>query len=431
MSKYFIVMIKKTLFFLGACSVLCGCRISQEATPELTSINIIDQNGFSETISSKDRLAQYQSVDFLKEQPYQKVLRIYSRNKCGDVQAYITSYYPNGQPKQYLEVVNNRAYGDYKEWHSNGVLKLQVFVIGGDADINTASERTWLFEGNACVWDENGNAVAIIQYSKGQLEGPTTYFHCNGSVWKRVSYCKNKMQGMFEVYLEDGQLFQLTEYVNGNKNGLSQRYWGGGEVAADETYFNGFLMQGRYYDICGNLLTTIVDGRGFRAVFGKTKIGELQEYHEGVLCGKVQIYDDNGTLKEEHFVRNETRNGEEIAYYASNFFTEKPVPKLSLNWHNGKIQGLIKTWYSNGILESQREMSENIKSGVATAWYRDGSVMLIEEYDRDRLIKGEYFRKGDSQTISEIGNGKGVATLFDGEGNFLRKVTYSSGLPSE
>ena len=27
---------------------------------------------------------------------------------------------------------------------------------------------------------------------------------------------------------------------------------------------------------------------------------------------------------------------------------------------------------------------------MATAWYRDGSIMLMEEYDNDRLVKGQY-----------------------------------------
>ncbi len=116
------------LFALTSCSTY-----NKEPPPVLTSINIIDRNGMSETISTEDRMKRYEHVDFLTEQPYQKVLRIYSRDQHGDIRAFVTSYHPNGHPKQYLEIVNNRAHGSYREWHSNGTLKLETYVIGGEA----------------------------------------------------------------------------------------------------------------------------------------------------------------------------------------------------------------------------------------------------------------------------------------------------------
>ncbi|MDB6080760.1 MAG: hypothetical protein JWO53_32, partial [Chlamydiia bacterium] len=41
----------------------------------LISVNVIDRNGLSETIGSKDRLKQYENINFLTSQSYQKVLR--------------------------------------------------------------------------------------------------------------------------------------------------------------------------------------------------------------------------------------------------------------------------------------------------------------------------------------------------------------------
>jgi antitoxin component YwqK of YwqJK toxin-antitoxin module len=63
------------------------------------------------------------------------------------------------------------------------------------------------------------------------------------------------------------------------------------------------------------------------------------------------------------------------------------------------------------------------------AWYRDGSLMLIEEYESDVLIKGSYYKKGDTDTISSIENGQGFATLYDSEGKFLKKISYLKGRP--
>ena len=93
------------------------------------------------------------------------------------------------------------------------------------------------------------------------------------------------------------------------------------------------------------------------------------------------------------------------------------------------MQGVAKTWYDNGVQESKREMSNNIKNGILTAWYRDGNLMLIEEYQQDKLVKGEYFRRGERHAISCVKDGGGTVTLFDAEGNFTCKVTYEEGVP--
>ena len=68
----------------------------------------------SETINSKDRLNAFEKTNFLSAQPYQKVMRVYGKQENGDIKACITSYHPNGQVKQYLESVNNRAFGAYQ-----------------------------------------------------------------------------------------------------------------------------------------------------------------------------------------------------------------------------------------------------------------------------------------------------------------------------
>lgn len=417
------------------CLILClllyctGCsNKTQSDTPILTSINIIDRNGMSETLSSADRLKQYENVDFLSEQPYQKVLRIYSRDQRGDIHAFVTSYYPNGHPKQYLEIINNRAHGAYREWHANGTLKLETYVIGGEADINTAAEESWLFEGCSEVWDENGCLIANIPYCNGELQGIAVYYHPNGTVWKNIPYNKNHIEGTAEYFLDSGSLLQTVNYVQGIKVGPSKRFWNDCKVAADEIFCQGLLTTGRYYDSCGNLLAQIDEGNGFRALFGKESLSELQEYHNGVLDGQVKYFAANGVLVKSTHFKNELKEGEEIDYYPA-APGQVPRPKLSITWSAGVIQGIAKTWYPNGIQESQREMANNAKSGLLTAWYNNGKIMLIEEYDRNKLVKGEYFPLGEKIPISEINAGRGLATLYDAQGTFLRRVIYNNGKP--
>jgi len=109
----------------------------------------------------------------------------------------------------------------------------------------------------------------------------------------------------------------------------------------------------------------------------------------------------------------------------------KNLPKLSLTWDRGVLHGTMKTWYNNGQLESQRQMSKNKKNGTNCAWYKDGSLMMIEEYEEDILLKGRYYKPNCNKPISTIENGMGVATLYDNKGIYLRKVKYIKGKPEE
>lgn len=403
------------------------CYIEYIPSTTLTSINIIDRNGISETVSSKERLKKYQEVDWLSPQPFEKVLRVYTRDSIGEIHAYITSYYENGLVKQYLEVVNARAKGIYQEWHENGAKKLEATVLGGDADLTTDSQKTWLFEGTSEVWDDCGNLEAHFCYSNGALEGHSYYYHRCGSIWKSIPFCQGLIDGTYFVYLENGQLFHSSEYVQGKKSGTSLRYWMNSALASEEFFCENEILSGRYWDCKGNLICEVIDGNGTRAVFGKESVVELQEIRHGNLEGEVRSLGAKGEVVRLFHTVNGLKHGEEIEYYPISYSREPLRPQISINWWEGKIQGVTKTWFPNGVQESQREMSGNKKNGFLTAWYTDGAIMLMEEYDQDKIVRGQYYKKGDRIPVSEIKNGTGTATLYDSEGHLIQRVNYIKG----
>ncbi len=396
----------------------------------LTSVHIIDRNGFSESISNKERLNQFENVNFLSQQPYKKVLRLFARDSKANLRSVVTTYHENGNPKQLLEILNGRANGSYYEWHENGNMSVMARVIGGTPDVTPAAEKTWLFDGPSYAWDQEENCIAQVNYCQGVLQGMTTYFHPNGQIWKKFPYEKNLLEGNAEVYRCDGELLQQTAYCQGVKQGPSIRYWCAGNVASQELYCNGKLETGCYFDKEGTPVAEVKGGSGFRAIFGKEGIQELQEFNEGVLEGQVKVFNQNGRLKRIYHIRNGIKHGEEIEYYERFFNSSAPLqPKLSFFWYEGKVQGIVKTWYPSGTLESQKEMANNSRNGVLTAWYKDGNLMLIEEYDQDKLQRGDYFKKEEKIPCSQVVDGNGTATLFDADGHFIQKITYLNGKP--
>lgn len=400
------------------------------ANPRISNIHIIDRDGLSETISNPERLTKFEGVDFKGTQPYQKVLRVFERDPSNNIIAHVTSYHPNGQLKQYLEICNGRAFGLYQEWYPTGIIKVEAHVIGGQPDITTAAEKSWLFEGVAKAWDENGHLIAEIPYLKGVIDGIALYYHPNGKLWKRVPFHQNELQGTLEIFTDDGLLLQTVNYVISQREGLSVRYWGPNQVACREVFSEGRLLTGSYYNSSGEQISSIDNGIGHRTVFAKDGVAELQEFRDGLMQGEVKVFSRSDRLLRLYHVKKGLKHGDEFEYF--DFLVDgKLQPKLLTPWFEGKIQGFSKTWYDNGVQESQREMSSNSKMGLSTAWYRDGNLMLIEEYDNNKLVRGEYYARGNKNPVSFVTAGKGTATLFDSEGHFTRRVTYHEGAPNE
>ena len=90
-----------------------------------------------------------------------------------------------------------------------------------------------------------------------------------GVIWKRIPFSKNQANGTAEYYLDNGQLLQTITFCNGILNGTALRLWSPEKIAADECYCNGRLLNGRYFDSCGNLVAEIVDGEGFALALAK------------------------------------------------------------------------------------------------------------------------------------------------------------------
>ena len=145
--------------------------------------------------------------------------------------------------------------------------------------------------------------------------------------------------------------------------------------------------------------------------------------------GEVKNFNPKGQLVSLYHIKDSMKEGDEWEYYPS--LDEKPSPKLCLQWKEDSLQGTVKTWYENNVLESQREMHDSKKHGLSYAWFKDGGLMLMEEYENDQLIKGSYFKKDGKKPISKIENGKGLATLFDKDGRLIKKIVYEKGVPQQ
>ncbi len=416
---------KKFKIFAGLL-LLSSCTHTRNEA--LALIQIQDRNGLTETISNPDRLTNYQQADFLASQPYQKVFRVF-KNEEGKNTSKITTYHPNGMLFQYLEAEEMRAHGAYREWFANGQQKVEATVIGGTADLSEGGQSDWLFDSLSKVWDEQGNLIALIPYNKGVLDGKSLYYYPTNVLERELAFEKGYLNGISTEYAPDGSLRQKTHYKNGIKDGECLIFFKENSLASIEEYSEGRLVDGKYYDLEGNFISQVEKGGGFQAVFENGEL-TLVEHRIGLPEGLVKKFNAAGEILRSFSMKNGMKNAEQIDYFLpSETQTQEPLPKLSISWKENAIHGCVKTWYSNAQLQSQRDYSYNIRSGPSLAWYRDGSLMLYEEYENGDLVSGQYYKIRKKEPVSSVIAGAGIATLYDESGSFLKKVNYLNGKP--
>lgn len=418
----------KYLYLVLLVGMLTGCssrQVNQES--QLSSIQLIDRNGFKETVSATQRLKLYQNADFLAPQPYEKVVRVYSRTHQGKTPSKMTTYHSNGQLWQYLEVVNGRALGFYREWHENGNLRLELNVIEGLGDLNEEAQLSWVYDGLTRAWDAQGHLLAEIYYEKGKLQGNALYYHQNGKVSKVIPYENDHIDGDLLYYDTKGGLIGKTPYIQGVRHGIATYKGDSKQPAYSEEYYHEALINATYHDFSGKIIDRIENGYGMQPVFEEGKLISKREYQNGIPEGRVETYDKRGNLHSVFHIKDGRKHGDEWIYYPTN--EKEPQAKLYMQWSDDVIQGIARTWYPNGRLESEREFVDNQKHGISSSWYRDGSLMMVEEYENDELYQGTYMKKGDTVPVSSIDHGEGTATLYDADGVFLKRVPYKKGSP--
>lgn len=414
----------KPLIFSFLISLICSsCTLGPQAKEEFVSLHIVDQNGFSENIANKDRLKDYQKVDFFLPQPFLKIHKVFKKPNKTDLQGILISYYPSGSVKETLETLNNKACGRFTSWYENGQRKVEAYIIGGSADLDEQSRTTWLFDGQCLVYFPEGKILAKLNYQKGLREGESFYYHKNQVIKQKVQYKNGQRHGLLQEFNNQSRLIKQRSYKEGFLHGLSYELYQDSDLFLyKENYNKGRIDEGQY-SLPKKQRCQIEKGTGKQAVYKNGLLFQIKEYQKGVPTGKVEEFFPSGRLKNCYSINEGEKNGPEFFYYDN----KNQQRKTLLPWKFGKISGLAQSWFSNGNIESQKEMLNNQRHGKTLCWYINGNLMLSEEYEKDKLLNGEYFKKGQKTPFSRVVNGWGHVSLFDSDGQVLEKIKYENG----
>ncbi|PCI77191.1 hypothetical protein COB21_03395 [Candidatus Aerophobetes bacterium] len=395
----------------------------QQTGHSLISIQLTDKNGLKQTISHEDRLKGFKNLDFHRPQPYEKVIRNYIDKTSKRDFSKITTYHPNGQIFQSLDVVAGRACGFYHEWYANGLRKVEVTVIEGPGDLTPASQCNWIFDGVSKAFDEHGYLEAEIHYDKGVLSGNSLYFYPQGQVKRAITF-ENGLESGTELFFDIKEsIIKERAYSFGKLHGKSLCKNNSNEPNFSEYYEEGLLIEGDYFDFEGASIYKVADKNGYRPIFKEGKLQMVQTIDEGRVEGEMRCFNSQGHVVNTYFLKNNKKEGAEWVYFSG----PGKKPKLYLEWKEDAICGISRSYYATGTVASEREMVDNKKQGLLTAYYEDGTLKIMETYDNDKLVHGKYMRKGEMDPTSVVENGSGKALFFDETGKQIQSVVYDKG----
>ena len=314
------------------------------------------------------------------------------------------------------EYKNGRRNGKGKEYEKNGEIIYEGEYLNGKRNGKGKENGRFAFEGEFLRGKKwNG---------KGYEEGELIYELKNG-------------KGFVKEYNDyDGNVFE-GEYENGLRNGKgteSNEYG----IFFDGEYLNGRKWNGKIIDIQGNVACELKNGKGvYKSYDGDNILKNEGKYENGVLKGKLTIYEDDGTIALEGEILDFKRHGRVKEYYNGKIISD--CEYLYDHKFKGKeyVNGILeyegeylidKKWNGIGYDEKGNKLYE-LKNGCGKVKIYSLNILIFEgEYlngNKNGKCK-EYNDSGDlifeGEYLNGIKNGKGKKYKFQElvfEGEYL------------
>jgi antitoxin component YwqK of YwqJK toxin-antitoxin module len=284
---------------------------------------------------------------------------------------------------------------------------------------------SWQFEGMAEVYYPSGQLQARMPYNRGCLEGTIERFHPCGALASKEPFSGGLPEGVEQSWTPDGRLQSQVSWKGGERHGQSRQWHEEGSLFSDEWWDSGRLQSGAYFmaDLPSGQSIGVTGGAGWRPQLLGGAVIQVSQFQAGRPQGWIRNY-CRGALHNEWEVVNGQKNGLE------RFFDAKTGKiKLEMSWQDDALSGPCRSFFPSEKLESQWEMLDNQRHGRLVSWYRSGALMMIEDYERGRLVRGDYYEPGGGQPVSQVVNGNGTASLFLSDGRPSKVVAVQEGKP--
>ena len=296
----------------------------------------------------------------------------------------------------------NYLNGKGKEYYNGGKLLFEGEYLNGKRN-GKGKEYNWF-----------GELKFESEYLNGRRNGKNELYYHDGKIFCEGEYLNNKMwnlkqydrngnlinelingKGYMKIYNMYFELIHEGEFLNGLKNGKGKEYYKNYKLKFEGDYLNGRRWNVKEYDINGNLICELKNGKGYIKEYGMfDQLIYEGNYLYGLKNGKGKEYNDNNKLKFE---------GEYL---------------------NGKRNGIGKEYNDAGELMFEGEYLYNYKK--KGKYYIKGKL----EYEGEFLYNKKYKGKGydeNGNIIYELINGNGKVKEYNDNGALIFEGEYLNG----
>jgi len=133
----------------------------------------------------------------------------------------------------------------------------------------------------------------------------------------------------------------------------------------------------------GNLVNGKKEGAWVSYYDGRNqgKVKTITNFYNGVKNGIALTFAKNGTVETKSRYLNGKLNGEYSKYKSSRVLE-------STTYKNGEIDGVYKTFYTNGKIQQEAEFKNGKKDGTSTYYNENEQVTMKYEYKDGKQVSG-------------------------------------------
>lgn len=121
---------------------------------------------------------------------------------------------------------------------------------------------------------------------------------------------------------------------------------------------------------------------------------------------------------------NDVLDGESIYYYPNGYV------KLYINYIEGKANGMVENYHSNGNIEHIGLVQDDKAEGIHEYYHPNGVLKQLILYSNNRIIDIDKCanKKNTKLYCGKINNGNGFINVYDEKGNLIARDQIEDGL---
>jgi antitoxin component YwqK of YwqJK toxin-antitoxin module len=322
-----------------------------------------------------------------------------------------TYWYPSGQIRSINNYKEDLRHGVQIKYYENGNKQSEIYFENGKRE---GPAYFWFEDGKKDIegnfkndlqnglwtyWRTDGQKGNEGYFVDGKMHGIWTYWYGNGQIWKEAEYNMGVKHGKWIIYYENGNLFRKGQFENDKEIGLWKEWYDDGQLKLEGNFENG-IMTGKWTGYHEN---------------GVKK--SLIEYKNGLINGKSYFWFPNG--------KPQTFENYKIIVRESKDTPDKILIETSV------LHGKYQVFNIKGIEVISGEYFQNLRNGKFVYRNENGGIIREETYKMDKpdgVWKTYYdFGRLESEVNYKNGVKEGKATYYDHRGNITFQAIYKAG----